>query len=79
MKRANEIVVKFETVKGSKRKTEMITIHSQDRLVDIEKPLDDQTKDMLGNRFKAYFKARFNGEQLVLLGETTWNEWNKGR
>lgn len=76
---ADEIVLKFETVKGSKRKLEMITIHSQDRQVNIEKPLDDQTKSMLGNRFKAYFKARLSGEKLVLLGETTWNEWNKGR
>jgi hypothetical protein len=74
-----DLVLKFETVKGSKRKLEMITIHSQDRRVDIEKPLDEPTKHMLGNRFKAYFKARLNGEKLVLLGETTWNEWNKGR
>ncbi|MBC7658133.1 MAG: hypothetical protein H7249_00340 [Chitinophagaceae bacterium] len=74
-----EFIVKFETVKGSKRKVETVTIHSQDRSVDIEKPLDEPTRMMLGTRFKAYFKARLQGEKLVLLGETTWNEWNKGR
>lgn len=76
---ANDMVVKFETVKGSRRKVEMVTIHSQDRQINIEKPLDAETKGILGNRFKAYFKARMSGEKLVLLDETTWNEWNKGR
>lgn len=79
MAEAENIIVKVEIVKGSKRKQEMVSIYTHDRSLNVEKPLDQVTQDLLGSNFKAYFKAHYKNESLILLHETTWTEWNKGR
>jgi hypothetical protein len=73
------LVVKVELLRKPRLKQEMVRMHTRDFSIDLEKPIDDAIQAALGNNFKGYFRAQQIQDQLVLLKETDWTEWNKGR
>ena len=48
------LIVKVEIIKGPRPKQELVSIHSHDRSIDVERPLDEMTQSFLGNSFKGY-------------------------
>lgn len=73
------LVVKVELLRRPRMKHEMVRMHTRDHSIDLEKPVDDAIQAALGNNFKGYFRAQQYADNLVLLKETDWTEWNKGR